>query len=104
LAKNWSIDIAHELEDYLTDLENIKITLDGGKTTVNFAEAALIIQGSACIYSKKVEYLYTLVFDILNHIIEKKFFLFFLNKLVEAKKIKMKKIKKTRKKNQTMIG
>jgi hypothetical protein len=104
LAKNWSIDIAHELEDYLTDLENIKITLDGGKTTVNFAEAALIIQGSACIYSKKVEYLYTLVFDILNHIIEKKFFSFFLNKLEEAKKIKMKKIKKIRKKNQTMIG
>eukprot|EP01080_Neovahlkampfia_damariscottae_P010762 gene10762-3381_t len=72
LAKNWSIDIASELEEYLGDLENIKITLDGGKTTVNFAEAALIIQGSACIYSKKVEYLYTLVFDILNHIIEKK--------------------------------
>ena len=30
----------------------MSITIDGGK--VDFAEAALLIQGSACIYSKKV--------------------------------------------------
>lgn len=30
------------------------ITFDGGNTRLNFAEAALLIQGSACIYSKKV--------------------------------------------------
>lgn len=30
------------------------ITFDGGKTRLNFSEAALLIQGSACIYSKKV--------------------------------------------------
>ncbi|XP_033124599.1 condensin-2 complex subunit H2-like [Anneissia japonica] len=33
---------------------------------MNFAEAALLIQGSACIYSKKVEYLYTLVYQTLD--------------------------------------
>lgn len=32
------------------------ITFDGEKTQLNFAEAALLIQGSACIYSKKVEH------------------------------------------------
>ena len=35
-------------------IERIKISFDGGKTSMNFAEAALLIQGSACIYSKKV--------------------------------------------------
>jgi trimeric autotransporter adhesin len=28
---------------------------------VNFAEAALLIQGSAAVYSRKVEYLYSLI-------------------------------------------
>lgn len=35
-------------------MEQIKISFDGGQTLMNFAEAALLIQGSACIYSKKV--------------------------------------------------
>jgi hypothetical protein len=34
--------------------------------TFNFAEAALLIQGSAVIYSKKVEYLYQLVYETLD--------------------------------------
>uniref|UniRef100_A0A8C4R7Q6 Condensin-2 complex subunit H2 n=1 Tax=Eptatretus burgeri TaxID=7764 RepID=A0A8C4R7Q6_EPTBU len=33
---------------------------------MNFVEAALLIQGSACVYSRKVEYLYTLVFQTLD--------------------------------------
>lgn len=32
--------------------------------------AALVIQGSACIYSKKVEYLHTLVYKALEHLAE----------------------------------
>lgn len=35
-------------------LEKVTITFDGGLTTMNFAEAAMVIQGSACVYSKKV--------------------------------------------------
>jgi len=35
-------------------LDEMCITFDGGKTQLNFAEAALLIQGSTCIYSKKV--------------------------------------------------
>lgn len=71
LAQNWSIDIASELEEYLGELESITISFDDG-TTLNFAEAALLIQGSTCIYSKKVEHLYTLVYQVLNQVVEQK--------------------------------
>lgn len=66
LAANWSIDVASDLEEYLEELENIEITFDGGKTSLNFAEAALLIQGSACVYSRKVEYLYALIYQALD--------------------------------------
>jgi condensin-2 complex subunit H2 len=72
LAQNWSIDLATELEDYLHELEEITISFDGGETNVNFAEAALLIQGSACVYSKKVEYLYNLLYHTLEAVVEKK--------------------------------
>ncbi|XP_034499464.1 condensin-2 complex subunit H2 isoform X6 [Ailuropoda melanoleuca] len=39
---------------------------------MNFIEAALLIQGSACVYSKKVEYLYSLVYQALDFISGKK--------------------------------
>ena len=35
---------------------------------MNFIEAALLIQGSACVYSKKVKYLYSLVYQALDFI------------------------------------
>ncbi|ELU12854.1 hypothetical protein CAPTEDRAFT_219248 [Capitella teleta] len=66
LAKNWNIDLASELEEYLEQIENIPISFDGGATKMNFAEAALLIQGSACVYSRKVEYLYDLVKQMLG--------------------------------------
>jgi len=72
LARNWDIDIAHHLEDYLDDLEKIEITFDDGSTTMNFSEAALLIQGSAGVYAKKVEYLYSLVFQVLDLVQQKK--------------------------------
>ena len=51
---NWDTDIAAELSDYLTQLEDISFSFDGGSTSLNFAEAALLIQGSTCVYSRKV--------------------------------------------------
>ncbi|GMH93703.1 hypothetical protein TrST_g6089 [Triparma strigata] len=72
LSRNWDIDIASCLEDYLDDLSTIKITLDGGSSSLNFAEAALLIQGTSAVYAKKVEYLYTLVFKVLEVITDKK--------------------------------
>ncbi|EPY89751.1 condensin-2 complex subunit H2 [Camelus ferus] len=53
-------------------LDQICISFDEGKTTMNFTEAALLIQGSACVYSKKVEYLYSLVYQALDFISGKK--------------------------------
>ncbi|XP_040271689.1 condensin-2 complex subunit H2 [Bufo bufo] len=72
MTKNWEVDVATQLGEYLEELDQICISFDGGKTTMNFAEAALLIQGSACIYSKKVEYLYSLVYQALDFISNKK--------------------------------
>ncbi|RDD46576.1 Condensin-2 complex subunit H2 [Trichoplax sp. H2] len=71
LAKNWEVDVAKQLEEYLDELEQITFTFDGGTTFLNFAEAALLIQGSASVYSRKIEYLYTLVYQTLDLIAEK---------------------------------
>jgi condensin-2 complex subunit H2 len=48
------------------------MSMQGGQT-FNFAEAALLIQGSAVIYSKKVEYLYQLVYSTLGLIASRQF-------------------------------
>ncbi|XP_069710374.1 condensin-2 complex subunit H2 isoform X2 [Phaenicophaeus curvirostris] len=72
LSKNWEVDVAAQLEEYLEELEHVTISFDNGKTTMNFIEAALLIQGSACVYSKKVEYLYMLVYQTLDFISNKK--------------------------------
>ncbi|KAH3768059.1 Condensin-2 complex subunit H2 [Pelomyxa schiedti] len=71
LADNWSIDIAHELEEYLEELETITFTFEGGTEVFNFAEAALVIQNSASVYSKKVESLMELVVQALSCIQKK---------------------------------
>ncbi|KAG2490519.1 hypothetical protein HYH03_011140 [Edaphochlamys debaryana] len=65
LQDNFNIDLAHELEEYLDQLENAQFSLEGAGM-VDFAEAALLIQGSTCVYSKKVEYLYNLVYQALE--------------------------------------
>ncbi|XP_064262300.1 condensin-2 complex subunit H2 isoform X2 [Passer domesticus] len=72
LTKNWEVDVAAQLGEYLEELDQICISFDNGKTTMNFMEAALLIQGSACIYSRKVEYLYMLVCQTLDCISKKK--------------------------------
>ena len=43
LAKNWQIDVARDLEDYLEELETIQVSLDGGVTTLNFAEVRRVV-------------------------------------------------------------
>eukprot|EP00727_Mastigamoeba_balamuthi_P005482 m51a1_g1553 hypothetical protein (1366) ;mRNA; r:5781-11319 len=68
LAENWSVDIAKELEEYIDDLEGVTFAFDDSGKSLNFAQAALLIQGSALVYSKKVEYLYNLVFQALEFI------------------------------------
>ena len=91
IAENWSVDIATELEEYLEELEGITFDVphngsaqqappsasseprDGEpQTKFSFAKAALLIQGSTYVYSKKVEYLFALVTDALNKVLGKK--------------------------------
>ena len=60
--------MAKDLEEYLDELDAVNISFDGGKTSLNFAQAALVIQGSAIIYSRKVEYLYSLIYQTLDMI------------------------------------
>eukprot|EP00249_Psilotum_nudum_P022618 c28585_g1_i1 orf=145-2379(+) len=71
LAANWSLDVARELEAYLAEL-SLTPPFGDCHNSLNFAEAALLIQGSIQIYSRKVEYLYALVLQALEFISQKK--------------------------------
>ena len=51
------VPLSQLLSAYLEDLQQVTISLDGGQTSVNFAQAALLLQGTAAVYSRKVEYL-----------------------------------------------
>ncbi|GLT32523.1 hypothetical protein SLA2020_071860 [Shorea laevis] len=69
LEANWDVDLANKLEDYLLRICSGEITgsvEDDGHSPVNFAEAALLLQGSVQVYSRKVEYLYNLVLHALE--------------------------------------
>lgn len=46
LAANWDIDIAAELGEYLHELDGITFAIQEGGPALNFAEAALLIQGT----------------------------------------------------------
>ena len=56
----------------MEDLEKLQVSLDGGNTTINFVEAAFIIQGSAMVYSRKVEFLHQLLYQTMDFIIGRK--------------------------------
>ncbi|XP_073279681.1 condensin-2 complex subunit H2-like isoform X2 [Primulina huaijiensis] len=69
LESNWSVDLAKNLEEYLLKLCCGEISgIDDSLITVNFTEAALVLQGSAQVYGRKVEYLYSLVLHALEFI------------------------------------
>lgn len=74
LASTWEIDIADSLDEYLEELSRLTFTVsaESEEMKLNFAEAALLIQGSTNVYSKKVEYLYQLVLKSLEYITSKK--------------------------------
>ncbi|GAB4843638.1 hypothetical protein Ancab_013603 [Ancistrocladus abbreviatus] len=73
LESNWAVDLAKNLEDYLLKICSGEITgRDDAHFSINFAEAALLLQGSIQVYSRKVEYLYTLVLHALEFISHKR--------------------------------
>ncbi|KAK4374476.1 hypothetical protein RND71_005153 [Anisodus tanguticus] len=75
LESNWGVDLAKNLEEYLLKICSGEITGenydDDHHLSVNFAEAALLLQGSVQVYSRKVEYLYSLVLHALEFITKK---------------------------------
>ncbi|XP_021291120.1 condensin-2 complex subunit H2 [Herrania umbratica] len=75
LEANWEVDLAKKLEEYLLKICSGEITgsqSDDGYSSVNFAEAALLLQGSVQVYSRKVEYLYNLVLHALEFLSQKR--------------------------------
>lgn len=70
LEKNWDIDIAGELADYLEELSQITFEVDG-ICNLDFAEAALVVHSSSCTYGKKVEHLLKLTVSALENVRQK---------------------------------
>jgi condensin-2 complex subunit H2 len=68
LSKVWNIEIADELEKYIDEVASLSFETQHGSKKVNFAEAALLIQGSMAVYSRKVEQLYALVYQALGQL------------------------------------
>ncbi|CAI5514847.1 unnamed protein product [Closterium sp. Naga37s-1] len=64
-ALNWTIDVASVLGEYLNELQGAAGSLQDG-ANLNFVEAALVVQGSAGIYSRKTDYLHSLVLHTLT--------------------------------------
>lgn len=65
LAANWNVDIVSKLSEYLVELEVDVDSLSSeefANAQVNFQQAALVLEGGTCVYSRKVDYLYGLVF------------------------------------------
>ncbi|KAL1470665.1 hypothetical protein MTO96_040299, partial [Rhipicephalus appendiculatus] len=69
LTKNFEVDIAAYLDQYLGELSQTPITYQEGESSVNFTQAAFLIQGSAFVYGKKVEYLHSLVQKMAGEIV-----------------------------------
>lgn len=71
LQSNWELDLAKNLEEYLLKICSGEIS-DERECSINFAEAALLVQGSVQVYSRKVEYLHSLVLAALEFLSQKR--------------------------------
>jgi hypothetical protein len=65
LEKNWDIDIAAELTDYLEELATLTFEVNG-LCSLDFAEAAMVVHSSSCTYAKKVDHLLKLTLAALD--------------------------------------
>ncbi|KAH7981813.1 condensin-2 complex subunit H2 [Rhipicephalus sanguineus] len=68
-TKNFDIDIAPYLDQYLGEICQSRTTDQESESKVNFTRAAFLIQGSASVYSRKVDYLYNLVQNLAEEIV-----------------------------------
>ncbi|XP_004296865.1 PREDICTED: condensin-2 complex subunit H2 [Fragaria vesca subsp. vesca] len=73
LESNWELDLGTKLEEYLLRICSGELPVEAdGIVSINFAEAALLVQGSVQVYSRKVEYLYSLVLRALEFLSQKR--------------------------------
>ena len=66
------MNLAETLSCYMEYLQNVNVTFDGGETSVNFAKAAMVLQGGATVYSKKVDFLWQNVLQTMDLLRNKK--------------------------------
>ncbi|VDN55846.1 unnamed protein product [Dracunculus medinensis] len=71
LAKNWNIDIAAYLLDFIERLKAIQSDERLENKNFNFAEAGLLIQGTAMVYGRKVEYIHQIAMQLLDKLKER---------------------------------
>ncbi|KAI6230156.1 Protein FMC1-like protein [Aphelenchoides fujianensis] len=71
VEKNWDGNIREYLNDYLDklkgDRERQTVGEDGDEIKFNFSEAAMLLQGSLYIYSRKVDTLHSAVAELFAH-------------------------------------
>lgn len=66
LTVNWEVPLSTYLQEYIEQLTE-NMALNGAQhAKVNFVEAALLLQGTASVYSKKVEFLWQNVLKMLD--------------------------------------
>ncbi len=72
LTVNWEVPLSRYLEEYIEGLglRHLSTKQDGQK--VNFVEAALLLQGTASVYSKKVEFLWQNTLKMLDMLASQK--------------------------------
>lgn len=71
LTVNWEVPLGRYLQNYFEEISELSLNLDNGQR-VNFVEAALLLQGTASIYSKKVEFLWQNVLKMLDLLASRK--------------------------------
>ena len=68
LAKNFNIDVASFLASYLQEEGFSQEAFTQNGSELNFAKAALVLQNSSFVYSRKIDYLCSLVYRVWNEL------------------------------------
>jgi len=64
----WELNIAEKLDEYVHYVQDlqIEVNVNGEQMKLDFAKAAMVVQNSVQIYSKKVEYLWLLLQEVIE--------------------------------------
>lgn len=64
----WELNIADKLEEYVQYIQDLRIevNVNGEQMKLDFAKAAMVVQNSTQIYSKKVEQLWLLLQEVID--------------------------------------